>query len=189
MIHGIHGSSKRTYPFTHDNTVIGAFGKDGILGPAGGFTSGSSSSAPIGTPSVPFATTTAVPAGTPLGSDATNYAAEVAYPAVGLDCNGCHVNDSWKQDRGPIGAVVGKPLIGAAVPLAVDTNPLNWLVITPRAATCTSCHDSQAAISHVVGVGGASFGNASHAQAFQVQESCVDCHGPGRPFGVDAVHK
>jgi mono/diheme cytochrome c family protein len=23
----------------------------------------------------------------------------------------------------------------------------------------------------------------------QMQESCADCHGPGRPQGVDAVHK
>ena len=25
MIHGIHGNSKRLYPFTHGNTVVGAF--------------------------------------------------------------------------------------------------------------------------------------------------------------------
>ena len=50
MIHGIHGNSKRTAPFTHGNEVIGAFSKDGILGAAGGFTSGSASTAPLGTP-------------------------------------------------------------------------------------------------------------------------------------------
>jgi hypothetical protein len=71
----------------------------------------------------------------------------------------------------------------------VDTNPLNWLVITPKAASCTSCHDSQTAIGHVVGVGGSSFGNVSHAQALQTQEICADCHGLGRPQGVDVVHK
>ena len=151
MIHGIHGSSKRNQPFTHDNAVIGAFGKDGLLGGAGGFTSGSSSAAPLGTPAIPFATTTAVPAGTPLGSDVTNYAAEVAYPALGLNCDGCHVNGSWRVDRGPIGSVVAKPLLGSATPLTVETDPLKWLVITPKAATCTACHDSTNAMSHVVG--------------------------------------
>jgi OmcA/MtrC family decaheme c-type cytochrome len=97
------------------------------------------------------------------------------------------VNDSWKNDLSPIGAVVAKPIDQAT--LKADTNPLTWRAITPRAASCTSCHDSQTAISHVVSVGGSSFGNASHAQALQMQETCADCHGPGRPQGVDAVHK
>lgn len=188
MIHGIHGNSKRIAPFTHDNEVIGVFSKDGILGPAGGFTSGSSADAPLGTPQIPFATTTAVAAGTPLGGDATNYAAEVAYPAVGLNCDGCHVNSSWRVDRGPVGAVVAKPLLGSATPLTVDTDPLKWLVITPKAATCTACHDSTTAMNHVVGIGGASFGNATQAQSFQTQEICADCHAPGLPRGVDIVH-
>jgi OmcA/MtrC family decaheme c-type cytochrome len=117
-----------------------------------------------------------------------NYAAEVAYPAVGLNCNGCHVNNSWANDLGPIGSVVAKPLVGSATPLAVDTDPLNWRVITPKAATCTSCHNSSAAIDHVIGAGGSSFGTMTQAQSLQVQETCVDCHGLGRPFGVDIVH-
>ncbi len=188
MIHGIHGNSRRIAPFTHDNEVIGVFSKDGILGPAGGFTSGSSSDAPLGTPQIPFATTTAVAAGTPLGADATNYAAEVAYPAVGLNCDGCHVNSSWRADRGPVGAVVAKPLLGSATPLTVETDPLKWLVITPKAATCTACHDSTTAMNHVIGSGGASFGNATQAQSLQTQEICADCHAPGLPRGVDVVH-
>ena len=114
-----------------------------------------------------------------------NYAAEVAYPAVGLNCNGCHVNDSWKQDRGSVGSVVSVPRVGAAS----DPNPLNWLVITPKAATCSSCHDSASAINHMVGVGGSAFGTATQAQSFQRQESCIDCHDAGKPQGVDVVHK
>jgi OmcA/MtrC family decaheme c-type cytochrome len=188
MIHGIHGNSKRTSPFTHDNEVVGAFGKDGLLGPAGGFVAGDASIAPLGTPAIPFATTTAVAPGTPLGPDVTNYAAEVFYPSVGLDCNGCHVNDSWRNDRGPIGAVVSKPLKGSATPLTVETDPLKWLVISPKAATCTACHDSITTMNHVIGTGGAAFGNASQAQSFQTLELCADCHAPGAPQGVDVVH-
>ncbi len=188
MIHGIHGNSKRTAPFTHGNLVIGAFSKDGILGPAGGATSGSSSAAPLGTPAIPFAATPLVAPGSPFGADVTNYAAEVAYPSLGLDCNACHVNNSWRTDSGTVGSVVAKPLLGAATPLNVDTNPLNWLVITPKAASCTGCHDSANAINHVVGTGGSAFGQATQAQAFQAQESCADCHAPGMPRGVDVVH-
>jgi hypothetical protein len=31
-----------------------------------------------------------------------NYGAEVAYPQVGLNCDACHVNGSWKQDLGTL---------------------------------------------------------------------------------------
>ncbi len=37
MIHGIHTNSKRTYPFTHGNVVVGAFDKTGKLTTAGSF--------------------------------------------------------------------------------------------------------------------------------------------------------
>jgi OmcA/MtrC family decaheme c-type cytochrome len=192
MIHGIHGNSKRQFPFTHGNNVIGAFDKAGILTLAGLIAQSTSStvSAPAGTLFQPYSTGVVVPAGTRLGTtgtDVQNYAAEVAYPSVGLNCNGCHVNDSWKRDLGTLGSVVAKPIDRAT--LKAGTNPLDWVVITPKAASCTSCHDSEKAISHVVGVGGSAFGTATQAQSFQTLESCVDCHAAGRPLGVDVVHK
>jgi hypothetical protein len=201
MIHGIHGNSKRTSPFTHGNPVKGPFDKSGKLLADGIFLNDYTirGFAPV-----------VVPAGTPVAAGATfltieeqiniaakglgytgdpvtieNYAAEVAYPAVGLNCNGCHVNDSWKQDRSTVGSVVSVPKVGTTP----DPNPLNWLVITPKAATCSSCHDSTTAINHMVGVGGSKFGTATQGQSFQTQESCVDCHAPGSPRGVDVVHK
>jgi OmcA/MtrC family decaheme c-type cytochrome len=188
MIHGIHGNSKRVYPFTHGNAVIGEFSKEGLL-LATGFANGTAATAPVGTPMLPFATATSFPAGTPFASGVENYAAEVAYPSVGLNCNGCHVNDSWKRDLGPIGAVVAKPLLGSAMPLAVDTNPLNWSVISPRAATCTACHDSATAIEHVIGAGGSTFGTRTQGQSLlDAKETCDDCHASGQRLGVDAVH-
>jgi OmcA/MtrC family decaheme c-type cytochrome len=193
MIHGIHGNSKRQYPFTHGNNVIGAFDKNTFLLTMDGLIAASTSStvsAPAGTLFQPFSTGVVVPAGTRLGasgSEVQNYAAEVAYPSVGLNCNGCHVNDSWKRDFGTLGSVVAKPIDRTT--LKAGTNPLDWVVITPKAASCTSCHDSEKAISHVVGVGGSAFGTATQAQSFQTLESCVDCHAAGRPLGVDVVHK
>jgi OmcA/MtrC family decaheme c-type cytochrome len=193
MIHGIHGTSRRAYPFTHGNNVIGAFDKTTFLLTLDGLIAASTSSsvtAPAGTLFQPYSTGVVVPAGTALGAsgaDVVNYAAEVAYPSVGLNCNGCHVNNSWQQDRSTIGSVVAKPIDPAT--LKAGTNPLDWVVITPQAATCSSCHDSVKAIDHMVGVGGAKFGTATQAQSFQTQELCVDCHGPGRPFAVGAVHK
>ena len=180
------------YPFTHGNNVIGAFNKAGILTLDGLIAASSSSSvsAPLGILQQPWSTGVVVPAGTALGdsgSDVENYAAEVAYPSVGLNCNGCHVNNSWQRDPGPVGAVVAKPIDPATQKAGLD--PLNWLVITPQAASCTSCHDSTKAIDHVVGAGGSSFGNLTQGQSLQTQETCADCHALGRPQGVDVVHK
>ncbi len=185
MIHGIHGNSKRTYPFTHGNAVIGEFDKDGLL-KAAGFTVGTIATAPAGTLFTPFATSTVVAAGTPFAAGVVNYAAEVAYPAVGLNCNGCHVNDSYKTDKGPLGAVVSKPLAGS--PLAADPDPQNWLVISPMSATCTACHDSAAAIDHIKSFGNGSFGDRSQSGSIRTQEVCADCHAVGTIKGVDVVH-
>ncbi|MFC5499456.1 OmcA/MtrC family decaheme c-type cytochrome [Caenimonas terrae] len=152
MIHGIHGNSQRTYPFTHGNLVVGAFNKDG----------------------------TSMTGGPPLAPDVENYAAEVSWPGVGINCNVCHVNNSYKVDQGPLGAVISKP--------AGVTDPMQWLVISPKAASCTACHDSPKALAHVTSFGNASFGNRTQAQSLQTQEICADCHSSGGFKGVDIVH-
>jgi OmcA/MtrC family decaheme c-type cytochrome len=72
------------------------------------------------------------------------------------------------------------------MPLTVDTNANNWLVISPMAASCTACHDSSAAIGHVTSFGSSSFGD--RAQGSRPQETCNDCHAPGGFRGVDIVH-
>lgn len=195
MIHGIHGNSKRAFPFTHGNRVAGPFSKDGILlaDAATGAVSSTSAnnpvSAPAGTLFEPWLTTPTVLAGTPFASGVENYAAEVAWPGVGLNCNVCHVNNSYKIDRGPVGAVVSKPIDSAT--LKAKTDPLSWVVITPKAATCTACHDSAKAIGHVASFGGAGFGNfgsVSQKDSMKTQEICADCHSSGSPKGVDIVH-
>jgi OmcA/MtrC family decaheme c-type cytochrome len=153
MIHGIHGNSKRTYPFTHGNKVVGAFNKDG----------------------------TSMTGGAPLATTGVeNYAAEVAWPGVGINCNVCHVDNSYKTDRGTLGAVVSKP--------TGVTDPMQWLVISPKAASCTACHDSSKAIAHVTSFGNATFANRTQAQSIQTQETCADCHAAGGFKGVDIVH-
>jgi OmcA/MtrC family decaheme c-type cytochrome len=199
MIHGIHGNSKRMFPFTHGNTVVGAF-----CNPANPL-----SKAPICDPNLV------------LGSkDVENYAAEVAYPQIGLNCDTCHVNGSWKQDLGTLGAMtVAVPgsvtdltksttfsataalfessgaCIGATGSVAaktlkctaVDLNKMP--VISPKAATCTACHDSSKAIGHVTSFGGSAFGNLNQGQiAGLPRETCNDCHSPGGFKGVDVVH-
>jgi OmcA/MtrC family decaheme c-type cytochrome len=152
MIHGIHGNSKRTFPFTHGNRVVGIFNKDG----------------------------TSATGGAPLAAGVENYAAEVAWPGVGINCNACHVDNSYKLDRGVVGSVVSKP--------AGVTDPLQWLVITPKAASCTGCHDSPKAMGHVTSFGAAAFGDKTQAQGMLTTETCADCHASGGFKGVDIVH-
>jgi hypothetical protein len=92
------------------------------------------------------------------------------------------VNDSWKQDRGVLGAGVNK---GTVTNRAFDD-----LVISPKAATCTACHDSIGVKTHVVNQGGATFGTMTQAQFLQgfVFEVCEGCHEVGGIRPVDKVH-
>jgi OmcA/MtrC family decaheme c-type cytochrome len=203
MIHGIHGNSKRMYPFTHGNAVVGNFCN----------------------PANPLSKTPACDPSLVLGvSGVENYGAEVAYPGVGLNCNACHVNNSYKQDLGTLGSpivstslsktsgVFSSPTIfkfeasgaclGAtgtaaanslACPGGIDLAKLP--VISPKAASCTACHDSSAAFAHVRANGGASFGDLSQGvvagltgYAAAPLETCNDCHASGSFKGVDIVH-
>ena len=169
MIHGIHGGTKRTFPFTHGNKVVGAFNKDCTL---------------IADPSI---TCTA-------GTE--NFAAEVVFPGIIQNCNNCHVNDSWKSDRGTLGSVVLKP--------TGVTDPLGWLIASPKAASCTACHDDVARQGHVIsvgsgawgirqefGVGGFTYPNATQAEviAGTIKETCEGCHAPGSSnMPIDVAH-
>jgi len=169
MIHGIHGNSKRTFPLVNGNRVQATFNDAGVQ-----LTDG-----------IRLSDGVPVPAGTlltdPLNNpNATNYAAEVSWPGVGVNCNACHVDNSYKLDRGRIGSVVRR---------AGATDPMLWEVITPQAATCTSCHDSSVAIGHVTSFGGAGFGSLTQAQSWFTQETCTDCHSSGGFLGVDVVHR
>jgi OmcA/MtrC family decaheme c-type cytochrome len=170
FIHGIHGGAKRTYPFTHCMNVGGEYNKDGTNKVAGG--------SPLGT-----GTCLARPDGSLYPGTTHNFSAEVAYPAALSNCANCHVKDSWKQDKSVLGSVVFKPTSVA--------NMLDWLMISPKAATCTSCHDAKSVQTHVKTVG-ASFGNFTQNELLyggKVFESCEGCHAPGSALGVDVVHK
>jgi OmcA/MtrC family decaheme c-type cytochrome len=188
MIHGIHGNSRRTYPYTHGNRVFGKWGKDGILLTAGvtagdicrnGVRLTTGASVPIGAAFPEFTSWSNNACGTEPAVE--NYAAEVAYPSLGLSCNGCHVDGSFKQDRSTLGDTVQ--------PRTSGTSSLSWKVISPRAASCSGCHDSNAAIVHMQSFGGSSYGDRTRAQVFSSPaETCNDCHAPGGFRGVDIVH-
>ena len=187
MIHGIHGNAKRLYPFTHGNALVGSFNMDGTS-KTGGASLTDSCGRVIGTTGVCL-----TPLGTvPALSSVENFAAEVAYPDASLNCNACHVNNSYKTDQSPLGSVV---FMGTGV-----TDPNGWLVISPKAATCTACHDGltksgMKVTDHVVQFGGATFGTRTQGDVATTpsatslpRETCDDCHANGSSKNVDLVH-
>ena len=189
LIHGIHGNSKRTSPFTFGNKVAGTFSKDGLLTTAGTQAlvsaalsiRGPQVLAPVGTTFEPWLTATSYAIGTPFAAGVENYAAEVAWPeGARINCNACHENNSYKQDLGTLGAVISKP-IDPATSMAA-TNPLNWIVISPKAASCTACHDATSiTVGHIQqNFAGGYFGSKTQAEiAGLPRENCEDCHASG----------
>ena len=204
MIHGIHGSSKRATPFTHGNNVVGVFNMDGTSATGG--------------PSLSQQTDSA---GVAIAVD--NYAAEVAWPGVGINCSVCHVEKSYMRDQGTLGsavlssslrkdgagnytnpnvalfassgACVGATGSVAAKTLACTSIDVSKLaVISPRAATCTACHNGLTAsgakvTDHVAQAGGSAFGSKNQGQiALLPRETCDDCHASGGFKSVDLVH-
>jgi len=102
------------------------------------------------------------------------------------NCNVCHVNNSYQVNL----SLLGTSLIPAPVDATyTDTDASDNLVISPKASTCSSCHDSAEAQSHMLDNGGV-FGTLTQGDlaAGKVFEQCDSCHLPGAMAPVDAVH-
>lgn len=214
MIHGIHGNSKRLTPFTHGNTVVGTFSKAGALTTTGSvFADVNRTQTGFVNPAVAAGTAIALGetfltidailnnAAAAKGYTGTtrsateNYAAEVAWPGVGMNCNVCHVNNSYKTDKGTLGTVVMKPA-AVAPATGLEADPNKWQVISPKAASCMACHDGVTKTTgikvkdHVVQAGGSTYGTLTQSViAGMPRETCDDCHASGGVKGVDIVHK
>lgn len=63
------------------------------------------------------------------------------------------------------------------------------LVSSPITAACSACHDSSSAISHMRLNGGYFYALRSTANANKNSESCLVCHGAGRISAIADVHK
>lgn len=109
----------------------------------------------------------------------------VRYPRPANDCMACHRAGTYQLPSGGKVASVLEELT-CSEPAAADadaycTSPF-WNVtstrrLPPDTSTCTSCHDSLAALAHAM-VNTTAGG----------QEACATCHGPGASFDVEKVH-
>ncbi len=106
----------------------------------------------------------------------------VHYPGELQDCKACHAEGGYEL---PLAAGV----LGTSVDTGTDLqSPTDDLVVSPMAAVCSSCHDSDLAAAHMQ-TNGASFSTPQSAiDAGSVLEQCVLCHGAGRVADVDKVH-
>jgi OmcA/MtrC family decaheme c-type cytochrome len=86
---------------------------------------------------------------------------------------------------------------GFSITIGADTNTAptvveaaaTTLVSSPITAVCTACHDSSAAISHVKSNGGSFYEQRSDALLHPNSEACLICHGPGKVAAIADVHK
>ncbi|MCX7176005.1 MAG: OmcA/MtrC family decaheme c-type cytochrome [Proteobacteria bacterium] len=109
------------------------------------------------------------------------------------NCNVCHVNNSYQQDKGIVGTSVtyavdlSKDSTSAAI---TDTDPSDNKVISPKATVCSSCHTTDTAKNHMIGVGGAAFGTVTQSDlvAGKVSETCDNCHAPTGIVPMAAAH-
>jgi OmcA/MtrC family decaheme c-type cytochrome len=102
------------------------------------------------------------------------------------NCNVCHVSNSYQVNQ----SVLGTSLIPGPIDAAyTDTDASDNLVISPKASTCSSCHDSVDVKSHML-QNGAVFGTVTQGDlaAGKVFEQCDACHLPGGMAPVDSVH-
>ncbi len=110
-----------------------------------------------------------------------DYTAEVHYPGILSDCNSCHVNESYRTDRG---------VFATSIDFGPDDTrgTADDLRISPKAATCSSCHDRTALRIHMSDMG-AVFDQTQEVISTVVYERCDECHGNGGPKDVKVVHK
>jgi mono/diheme cytochrome c family protein len=88
-----------------------------------------------------------------------------------------------------IGASYGSAPSFSAGSGSVTAGTNTTLVTSPIAQACFGCHTSQAAVDHI-NVAGRIYtarGTGFNASAFR--EGCLDCHGSGKTFGIDQVHR
>lgn len=111
----------------------------------------------------------------------------VEFPGSLQDCSKCHLDDSYY----PVDSTVLATTIDSGADLG---DPYDDLNITPNAAVCSACHDSELAHAHMTQNGGAfdamqtAEGTLISASGGTVLETCTLCHGPGRTADVREMH-
>jgi len=123
---------------------------------------------------------------------------EVRFPGRAGDCLTCHKSGTFAvplnsntllTTNRTTGVPDGNDATTAAVTAARTSVPnATDFVITPTAAACFGCHDSELAQTHMKQNGAAIKANRSNVVAASSLETCSFCHGPGRSEDLAVVH-
>ena len=122
----------------------------------------------------------------------------VRFPGRAGDCLTCHKpgtyavplnNNTLLTTNRTTGVASGNDADRAAATAARNKVPNDTdFVITPTAAACFGCHDSELAQTHMKQNGAAIKANRSNVVAASSLETCSFCHGPGRSEDLAVVH-
>jgi len=134
------------------------------------------------------------------------------FPGKLNNCETCHVTSASSEqktynyvpastlvstyesiDAAYAAGIAGATATPAMAKTALSTVNTTDTVTTPFAAACASCHDNTPAKAHITINGGSLNVKRADAQpavrALEDVESCAVCHGPGRDFDTEKVHK
>jgi OmcA/MtrC family decaheme c-type cytochrome len=114
---------------------------------------------------------------------------KVVFPGKLSDCTMCHTATSY-QLTGTWATPTASGVLGSSIDTGASaTDPTDNLRISPTAAVCSSCHDSDSAKTHMQDAfNGGLFSVTQAAIAAGSGENCTFCHGPGRALDVKSVH-
>jgi OmcA/MtrC family decaheme c-type cytochrome len=121
-----------------------------------------------------------------FGGTANDYS-NVVFPGKLGNCAACHAGTTYQlagiwESPTANGILSNTVTTGASAGDAADN-----LRISPTAAVCSSCHDSQVAKAHMES-NGANFSATQATITSTVFENCELCHGAGRVFDVKTMH-
>ncbi len=128
------------------------------------------------------------------------------FPGLRNNCEGCHVTATaatTTYNSLPVGvlastyesidaayaaAIAAGTATTALAKTALATANNDDAIVTPFAASCSSCHDGAVAKSHM-DINGAKIGVKRLNWASGEVESCAVCHGPGSEFDAARMHR
>lgn len=115
-----------------------------------------------------------------FGNTGFNFAG-VVYPGKLVNCEGCHVADSYYPPN-------SSTALATTIDAGDRSTPLGDIAITAATAACSACHSDATAKQHMEFNGG-SFSAVKDADSRTTAvETCANCHGPGKPADVKVEH-
>ncbi|MFY9327592.1 MAG: OmcA/MtrC family decaheme c-type cytochrome [Georgfuchsia sp.] len=122
------------------------------------------------------------------GGNAADFS-EVVFPGNLNDCTSCHTGDTYRLME-TWAAPTTNGILGSTISSGASaSDPADNLRITPTAAVCSSCHDSDATRQHMEqAFQGGNFSATQADISAANSEQCAYCHGPDGPWTVKNVH-